>query len=237
MNFFIRCIKDIFILAKRLSEIQKNKIVKSFSEGETVEELSEKFNCSKLTISRNLKNFYDEKSYKKIYENNKILKKGSSKNEDNFQKVTENNLADLSPTRNMTDNDLSENNSDQSRGSEFMEIAPLIFDIDNEPQKDLSSISLSDINFPKIVYMIVDNKIELETKLLKDYPEWQFLSQEELNRKTLKIYFDQKTAKRDCNKDQKVIKVPNPDVLKIAAPFLLSRGISRIVSDDKLIAI
>ena len=85
--------------------------------------------------------------------------------------------------------------------------------------------------------MIVDNKIELETKLLKDYPEWQFLSQEDLNRKTLKIYFDQKTAKRDCNKDQKVIKVPNPNVFKIVAPFLLSRGISRIVSDDKLIAL
>ena len=36
--------------------------------------------------------------------------------------------------------------------------------------------------------MIVDKKIELEIKYLKEYPEWQFLSQEELNRKTIKIF-------------------------------------------------
>ena len=42
--------------------------------------------------------------------------------------------------------------------------------------KRLSSIPLSDIDFPKVVFMVVDNKIELQTKLLNDYPEWQFLS-------------------------------------------------------------
>tara|TARA_Y100000739_G_C20513687_1_gene420769 strand:- start:208 stop:921 length:714 start_codon:yes stop_codon:yes gene_type:complete len=237
LNFFIGYIKNIFILAKRLSDSQKNEILKGFSEGKTVEELSEKFNCTKLTISRNLKNFLDEQNYKKIFENNKLLKKVSSKNKVNFQNVIDNNLIDQVPKKIIPGNDLREKNSNQSNLSEFIEIAPISFDIDNAPQKDLSSIPLSDINLPKIVYMIVDNKIELETKLLKDYPEWQFLSQEDLNRKTLKIYFDQKTAKRDCNKDQKVIKVPNPNVFKIVAPFLLSRGISRIVSDDRLIAL
>ena len=77
-----------------------------------------------------------------------------------------------------------------------MEIAPLDLQIDNEIQKDLSSVSISDIELPKVVYMIVNNKIELETKILKDYPEWQFLSSEELKRKTIQIYFDLKIAKR-----------------------------------------
>ena len=93
------------------------------------------------------------------------------------------------------------------------------------------------MNFPNIVYMVVDKKIELETKLLKEYPEWQFLSQSELNRKTIEIFLDLKTAKRFCNKEQKVIKIPNTDIFKIVAPILLSRGISRIVSADKLIAL
>ena len=79
--------------------------------------------------------------------------------------------------------------------------------------------------------MIVDKKIELEIKYLKDYPDWQFLSQDELNRKTIEIFFDLKNAKRFCNKEQKVIKVPNTDVFKIVAPILLSKGISRIVSE------
>ena len=40
-----------------------------------------------------------------------------------------------------------------------------------------------------------------------------------------------------CNKDQKVIKVPNTDVFRIVAPILISRGISRIVTAENLISI
>ena len=85
--------------------------------------------------------------------------------------------------------------------------------------------------------MIVDKKIELETKLLGDYPEWEFLPEDDLNRKTIEVFYDIKVTKRLCNKEQKVIKVPNTDVFKIAATSLLSKGISRIVSADKLIAL
>ena len=85
--------------------------------------------------------------------------------------------------------------------------------------------------------MIVNKNIELETKFLKEYPDWQFLPQEELNRKTIEIYLDMKIAKRFCNKDQKVIRVPNTDVFKITASVLLNKGISRIISCDKLIAL
>ena len=85
--------------------------------------------------------------------------------------------------------------------------------------------------------MIVDKTIELETRYLKEYPDWQFLSKEELNRKTIQIFFDLKVAKRFCNANQKVLKVPNTDVFRLVAPFLLEKGISRIVSDDKLISL
>ena len=119
----------------------------------------------------------------------------------------------------------------------FIEIAPLDYEIENVSQKDLSSIPISDVKFPKIVYMIVNKNIELETKYLKDYPDWNFLSEDELQRKTIQIYFDLKNAKRFCNKEQKVIKVPNTQVFKIVSSILISRGISRIVSEDKLIAL
>ena len=118
-----------------------------------------------------------------------------------------------------------------------MEITPLDYEIDNLPQKNLSSVSISDVHFPNTVYMVVDKKIELEIKYLKDYPDWQFLSQDELNRKTIEIHEDLKKAKRFCNKEQKVIKIPNTNVFKIVAPLLISRGISRIVNADKLIAL
>ena len=82
----------------------------------------------------------------------------------------------------------------------------------------------------------LDN-IELNIKVLKDFPEWQFLPQDDLERKTIEVYYDLKIAKRFCKKDQKVIKGSNTDVFRLVAPILLSKGISRIVNSDKLIAL
>ena len=101
----------------------------------------------------------------------------------------------------------------------------------------MASVSLSEIDLPKQVYMIVDKKIELEIKSLNDYPEWRFLPIDDLNRKTIEIFSDLKVARRFCNKEQKVIKVPNSDVFRIASPFLIKRGISRIINADNLIAL
>ena len=132
------------------------------------------------------------------------------------------------------DNQFDNNNFSST---EFVEISPLNYEIENVTRKELSSINIQEIDFPKTVYMIVDKNIELETKLLKDYPEWEFLPNEDLHRKTIEIYCDLKLAKRACTKEQKVIKVPNTDVFRIVSPILISRGISRIVSDEKLIAL
>ena len=85
--------------------------------------------------------------------------------------------------------------------------------------------------------MVVDKNIELEIKFLKDYPVWDFLPEEDLDRKSIEIFNDIKKAKRSCNKEQKVIKVPNTDVFKLVAPILVSRGISRIISDEQLISL
>ena len=121
--------------------------------------------------------------------------------------------------------------------NQFIEIVPLNSDFENSKQEDLTSIPISEVDFPKTVFMIVDNKVELDIKYLKDYPKWHFLSEEELKRKSIEIFYELKIAKSFCSKEQKVIKVPNSSVFKIVAPILLSRGISRIVSSDKLIAL
>ena len=52
--------------------------------------------------------------------------------------------------------------------------------------------------------MIVDKKIELEIKYLKDYPEWNFLPEEDLNRKTIEIFFDLKLQKDQLKKNKKL---------------------------------
>ena len=223
-------------MAKRLTEKEKEEIVKRFSIGCTIEELSTEFNCTKLTVSRNLKKNLGENKFKQYLKNSKPLSKVPNEKKDIsvMQEKNQNKYNDDFNQEKMTYDEKEEGFSSLTP---FVEITPLDFDIEKNTQVDLSSISISEIEFPKIVYMIVDKKTELETKYLKDYPDWQFLSQDELNRKTIEIFIDLKSAKRFCNKEQKVIKVPNTEVFRIVAPILLSKGISRIVNSDKLIAL
>jgi len=203
-------------LAKRLSNKQKEEIANNFINGQTIEELSKNFNFTKLTITRNLKQVIGEDKFKEL-----ILKSKSNKK--------------LIHRKEKTINQIS--NGEFSQNETFLEIPPLNYEIDNEKQKDLSSTPISEMNFPKTVFMVVDKNIELEIKYLKDFPAWQFLSEEDLNRKTIEIFEDIKIAKNFCKKEQKVIKVPNTEVFRLVAPALISRGISRIISSDKLIAL
>ena len=211
-------------MPKRLSEKQKLALIDSFKDGKTISELAEIYNCTKMTISRHLKKGIDEATFNNYKKNNK--KKFTLENEKQLNYLTNNNKVEEENFR----------ESNHFIDSSYVEVIPLNIEIDNHNQKDLTSISLSEINLPKIVYVLVDKNIELETKLLIEYPDWQFLSQKELNRKTIEIFFDIKAAKKICKKDQKVIKLPNTDVFKLVAPLLISKGITRIVSPEQLIA-
>ena len=212
-------------MAKRLTEKQIDEIIKLFVSGANIEKISKKFDCTKLTISRNLKKNLGESKFKELSKQNKL----ENKNENDSPKNLKNDDQEKFLNKKIKD--------EFSEMNQFIEIVPLNSDFENSKQEDLTSIPISEVDLPKTVFMIVDNKVELEIKYLKDYPNWQFLSSEELNRKTIEIYLELKIAKSFCGKDQKVIKVPNTNVFKIVAPILISRGISRIVSTDKLIAL
>ena len=221
-------------MAKRLTEDQKKKLISIFKKGIKIEELSQRFNCSKLTIVRNLKKNLGESKYKEIITNNKKLITGPEKSEKSKRFKSDN---DSAVAGKASINNLNKNASDFAQENSFFEIVPLDYQIENLPRKELSSVPISEVDFPKVVYMIVDKKIELEIKLLKDFPEWDFLPLNDLNRKTIEIFFDLNLAKRSCNKEQKVLKVPNTDVFRIAAPVLIEKGISRIVCAENLIAL
>ena len=227
-------------MSKRLSEKQKEEIVKGFKSGIDIDVLLQKYNCTKSTIIRNLKKNLGELKYKELFNENKLLKGESKTN-----KKQKNNLLE----KNINNDDLKNYPNDPKVFNErftssnfepidsFFEIAPIDYEMDNSSRKELSSVPLSEVDFPRVVYMVVDKKIELEIKLLKDFPEWQFLPHDDLNRKTIEIFFDLNLAKKSCNKEQKVLKVPNTNVFKIASPALIAKGISRIVFAENLIAL
>ena len=227
-------------MPKKVSEKEKQELVMAFLNGQAIEDLAEKFNISKITITRHLKKEISEHEYKEIIKKSKSLEKQPETNKSQTENLLKANFDNEDIKNNSNDPKILNENITSSNFEpidSFFEIAPVDYEIDNSSRKELSSVSLSEVDFPRVVYMVVDKKIELEIKLLKDFPEWQFLPKDDLCRKTIEIFFDLDLAKRSCNKEQKVLKVPNTDVFRIASPVLIAKGISRIVCAENLIAL
>ena len=221
-------------MPKRVSEIQKKQISESFINGKKISEISETYNFSNQTIKKQLKSMLGEEQFNTISEkrvtnlglkNNNSVEDISNKTEEESQNSTiPKESKHICSEKELID-------------EEFFEIPPVSTHIDLDNQKDLTSRPLSEANFPDVVFMVVDKNIELEPKLLKDFPEWNFLSEDDLNRKTIQVFSDQKLAKKSCSKNHKLIKVPNTNVFLIAAGNLKSKGISRIIFGESLLAL
>ena len=76
-------------MAKSLFDKQKNEIIKSFTNGVSIDQLAEKYNFTKITISRNLKKNLGEKIYKVLIKKNKSVKSNFKEKNIDSKKVTE----------------------------------------------------------------------------------------------------------------------------------------------------
>ncbi len=126
----------------------------------------------------------------------------------------------------------------QEGENNFEEIVPLVssFGFDTEKQKVDCRI-LDKESLPDIVYMLVDKKVELDSQPISDFPEWSFLPENEQKRKAILLFPTQRSAKRNCSRNQRVIKIPNTNVFEISKSYLLSKGITRLILQDSLISL
>ena len=126
----------------------------------------------------------------------------------------------------------------QNENNNFKEVAPLVssFGFEAKEQKVDCNILDKDI-LPECVYMIVDKKVELEYQPISDLTEWSFLPEDELKRYAILLYSDQRSAKRNCSRNQRVIKIKNTNVFEISKSHLLLKGITRLIIDDLLISL
>jgi hypothetical protein len=132
------------------------------------------------------------------------------------------------------DNDDNNQNIDNN----FEEIAPLLsgFDFNLEKQKSDYEI-LNYESLPESVYMIVDKKVELDLQPISELPEWSFLPENELQRNAILLFSNQRSAKRICSRNQRVIKVPNTSIFKLSKSYLISKGITRLILEDSIIGL
>jgi len=134
--------------------------------------------------------------------------------------------------------DFAKDINNQNFDDNFEEIAPLVSGFDFDLQKQKSDFEILDYEcLPESVYMIVDKKVELELQLISDLPEWSFLPENELQRKAILLFSNQRSAKRICSRSQRVIKIPDTSIFKISQSYLISKGITRLILEDSIIGL
>ena len=119
----------------------------------------------------------------------------------------------------------------------FQEVVPLMDVGDLTDRREIQAQPLSSGLLPATVYMLVDKVVELDPKPLRDFPDLGPLDDTELERSGLCLFSSPRTAKRQCGRSQRVIKVPDTGLLERTAPFILAQGISRVVLDSTLYAL
>ena len=119
----------------------------------------------------------------------------------------------------------------------FQEIVPLTSISLSEQKNQVSCEPFSPGILPRSVFMLVDKTVELDIKPLSEFPELGSLSPEDKNRQAICLFINQRTAKRQCGRTQIVIKIPDTEVFSLSIPFLLAKGITRLVLENLLISI
>ena len=127
---------------------------------------------------------------------------------------------------------------DQNIDNKFEEIAPLISSFDFNIDKQKSDFTLlNHESLPESVYMIVDKKVELDFQPICDLPEWNFLPENELKRNAILLFSNQRSAKRICSRNQRVIKIPNTSIFQLSKSYLIEKGITRLILEDSIIGL
>ena len=251
------------MISRRLTKAQKAEILHAYMAGDNTNFLAEKYSCTANTINRTVKTLLTDSQYKLLKEKRsrisnekvKIVKDLILKEEKEdlcIELDEELNNPEVNIISNLeiedTDNfceELSSKNKinknqefDINNNNDFELIEPLLseFDFDQDKQKSHFEI-LHYENLPESVYMIVDKKVELDLQLISDLPEWSFLPADELERNAILLFSNQRSAKRNCSRNQRVIKIPNTSIFKLSKSYLLSKGITRLILDDSIIAL
>ena len=243
---------------RRLSESEKQDLVGRYKAGESTVALAEVFGCSPNTVTRTVKALLPPEAYAALKASRQktgtitptptvapAAEEESSvdavQDEDNDEGASTLALDDADDFGEDTDEVNDEEGStedDVSAASQtFTELVPLVGVADLSDRLPVEVQPLQAGSLPNSVYMLVDKVVELDARPLRDFPELAHLEESELDRQGLFLYGNPRAAKRQCGRSQRVIKVPDTAVFERTSPYLLARGITRLVMDGSLIAL
>jgi hypothetical protein len=101
-------------------------------------------------------------------------------------------------------------------------------------REQLEVLPFSDASFQRTYYLVVDRLSELITCPLRDFPDLGQIPEEEEQARTLPVFNNHRIARRFSRRNQRVVKVPDGNVIRKTQPYLQAKGITRLLLDGQV---
>ncbi|MBC7968918.1 MAG: helix-turn-helix domain-containing protein [Verrucomicrobia bacterium] len=99
-------------------------------------------------------------------------------------------------------------------------------------------LPLAEASLPRTCYLVVDRSAELIARPLREFGDLGQIPEAEIAEKTLPIFDNHRVAKRYSNpRTQRVIKLPDAQVLQKTSSHLQAKGITRLLIDGQVYAL
>lgn len=258
----LRTLRHARMAARRLSDSDKQELVARYRAGEATSALAEAYGCSANTVSRTVKSQLSPADYAALKANRQNSQHRPSppltdpvavtspvetpaleppeSEEEVLSSDEDGSTLALDDADDFNADLESEDVDEDAQADEadpFRELIPLAgVEVPGDSSR-LQPKPLTSGLLPGSVYMLVDKVVELDARPLKEFPELGPLDDTELERHGLCLFSSPRTAKRQCGRSQRVIKVPDTAVFERTSSYLLARGITRLVMEGSLIAL
>jgi transposase-like protein len=99
-------------------------------------------------------------------------------------------------------------------------------------------LPLAEASLPRTCYLVVDRSAELIARPLREFGDLGQIPEAEIAEKTLPVFDNHRVAKRYSNpRTQRVIKLPDAQVLQKTSAHLQAKGITRLLIDGQVYAL
>ena len=244
----------------RLTDSQKQELLERYRQGESSAALADAFACSANTVSRTVRSLLSGEEYSALKASRS---RGASTSVPQPQPQPQPEAAvevsvedqaslegDDDASSGLALDDADDFGADEPEaladeesgegfpgGEEFHEVAVLPVDLPQVNTQQVHCLPFAAGVLPDSVYMLVDKTVELDPRPLSDFPELGVADPEEQLLQALCLFTSPRTAKRQCGRSQRVIKVPDTQVFAITTRHLVARGITRLLVEGALYAL
>ncbi len=232
--------------------------------GETTSTLAQRYGVSNSTISRLLKSSFSAQEYDQLVQQKRSHRSGTGDRKSRRRKPilrdssSTPEASEVDPGEQLQldlpdDDDRSQRrklvstSSSEESGSREVETPVELDGGDNSDKKPSKASKSDDLTLaaltieplakaliPKTCYLVVDRSSELISRPLREFNDLGEIPAAEIASKTLPVFDNHRVARRFANRNQRVMKVPDSQMLQKTGSHLQAKGITRVFFDGQV---